>query len=151
MQVGLYICGQSNNIWRISLSWETLGLFLQHALGHFPFKMWNCLISNICLYMSREYSCSQFILLLLSEVPASVNTRVMVLLAAIQIHAMTLPPLCSTDDVACCRSWTLYALLFSSFQYKFISVFIMFSQWCWLFLMFSNKVTFLFLNVIITK
>ncbi len=44
---------------------------------------------------------SEFILLLLSAVTSSINTREPVPLAAIHAHAMTLPPPCFTDEVVC--------------------------------------------------
>ena len=44
---------------------------------------------------------SEFILLLLSAVTSSINTREPVPLTAIHAHAMTLPPPCCTDEVVC--------------------------------------------------
>ena len=46
-------------------------------------------------------STSEFILLLLSAITSSINTREPVPLAAIHAHAMTLPPPCFTDEVVC--------------------------------------------------
>ena len=62
---------------------------------------------------------SEFILLLLSAVTSSINTREPVPLAAIHAHAMTLPPPCFADEVVCFGSWAvlflLHTLLFPSF------------------------------------
>ncbi len=69
---------------------------------------------------------SEFILLLLSAVTSSINTREPVPLAAIHAHAMTLPPPCFTDEVVCLGSWAvpflLHTLLFPSLWYKLILV-----------------------------
>ncbi len=69
---------------------------------------------------------SEFILLLLSAVTSSINTREPVPLAAIHAHAMTLPPPCFTDEVVCLGLWAvpflLYTLLFPSLWYKLILV-----------------------------
>ncbi len=69
---------------------------------------------------------SEFILLLLSAVTSSINTREPVTLAAIHAHAMTLPPPCFTDEVVCLGSWAvpflLHTLLFPSLWYKLILV-----------------------------
>ncbi len=69
---------------------------------------------------------SEFILLLLSAVTSSINTREPVPLAAIHAHAMTLPPPCFTDEVVCLGSWAvpflLHTLLFPSLCYKLILV-----------------------------
>ncbi len=69
---------------------------------------------------------SEFILLLLSAVTSSINTREPVPLAAIHAHAMTLPPPCFTDEVVCFGSWAvpflLHTLLFPSLWYKLILV-----------------------------
>ena len=80
---------------------------------------------------------SEFILLLLSAVTSSVNTREPVPLAAIHAHAMTLPPPCFTDEVVCFGWWAvpflLHTLLFPSLWYKLIlvsSVHRMFFQNC---------------------
>ncbi len=69
---------------------------------------------------------SEFILLLLSAVTSSINTREPVPLAAIHAHAMTLPPPCFTDEVLCLGSWAvpflLHTLLFPSLWFKLILV-----------------------------
>ena len=69
---------------------------------------------------------SEFILLLLSAVTSSINTREPVPLAAIHVHTITLPPPCFTDEVVCFGSWAvpslLHTLLFPSFWYKLIFV-----------------------------
>ncbi len=69
---------------------------------------------------------SEFILLLLSAVTSSINTREPVPLAGIHAHAMTLPPPCFTDEVVCLGSWAipflLHTLLFPSLWYKLILV-----------------------------
>ncbi len=69
---------------------------------------------------------SEFILLLLSAVTSSINTREPVPLAATHAHAMTLPPPCFTDEVVCLGSWAvpflLHTLLFPSLWYKLILV-----------------------------
>ncbi len=54
---------------------------------------------------------SEFILLLLSAVTSSINTREPVPLAAIHAHAVTLPPSCFTDEVVCLGSWAVPFLL----------------------------------------
>ena len=69
---------------------------------------------------------SEFILLLLSAVTSSINTREPVPLAAIHAHAMTLSPPCFTEEVVCFGSWAvpflLHTHLFPSFWYKLIFV-----------------------------
>ncbi len=69
---------------------------------------------------------SEFILLHLSAVTSSINTREPIPLAAIHAHAMTLPPPCFTDEVVCLGSWAvpflLHTLLFPSLWYKLILV-----------------------------
>ena len=72
------------------------------------------------------WNTSEFILLLLSAVTSSINTREPVPLAAIHAHAITQPPPCFTDEVVCFGSWAvpslLHTLLFPSFWYKLIFV-----------------------------
>ncbi len=69
---------------------------------------------------------SEFILLLLSAVTSSINTREPVPLAAIHAHAMTLPPPCYTDEVVYLGSWAVPSFsilfLFPSLWYKLILV-----------------------------
>ncbi len=119
-------------------------------LGHcitvhfFPFK--NSLVafavcfgsSSICTVKRRPMSSeafgwiwadniarntSEFILLLLSVVTSSINTREQF---HWQPHMPTLPPPCFTDEVVCLGSWAvpflLHTLLFPSLWYKLILV-----------------------------
>ena len=77
---------------------------------------------------------SEFILLLLSAVTSSLNTREPVPVAAIHVHAMTLPPPCFTDEVVCFGSWAvpllLLTLLLPSLWYKLILVLSVHSMFC---------------------
>ena len=56
---------------------------------------------------SMSLNTSQFIRLLLSCVTSSINTSDAEPLAAMHAPAITLPPLCFTDDVVCFRLWAV--------------------------------------------
>ena len=125
------------------------GVWLGHCITFHFFALKNYLVTfavcfgslSICTVKCRPMSSeafgwiwayniarntSEFILLLLSAVTSSINTREPVPLAAIHAHAMTLPPLCFTDEVVCFGSWAvpflLHTLPFPSIWYKLIFV-----------------------------
>ncbi len=129
---------------RIQVRWLTWPLHnsplisLQKLFGCFCSMLW-VIVHLHCEAPSNEFwsiwliwadniarNTSEFILLLLSAVTSSINTREPVPLAAIHAHAMTLPPPCFTDEVVCLGSWAvpflLHTLLFPSLWYKLILV-----------------------------
>ena len=111
---------------RIQVRWLTWPFYNIPLCLKKPFGCFRSMLRVICTVKRRPMSSeafgwiwadniarntSEFILLLLSAVTSSINTREPVPLAAIHAHAMILPPPCFTDEVVCFGSWAVPFLL----------------------------------------
>ena len=105
----------------IQVRWQNISLrCLKKLFGCFR-SMFQVIVHLHCPMSSEAFgwiwadniawNTSEFILLLLSAVTSSINTREPVPLAAIHAHTITLPPPCFTDEVVWFGSWAVPSLL----------------------------------------